>query len=127
MTYQLANSNTGNLEFFDTVEEAQARLDQLKAEYLEREAYRFSVAYEEVDGVNVTWRSANLDTDPQDATYNVFNHRTGLHEKVTGLAAAVARMEELKAELVSPENFGTYTAVDQTVETMPMQITILGS
>jgi len=124
--YQLANSSTGNLEFFDTVEEAQARLDQLKAEYLERESYRFSVAYEEVDGDNVTWRSANLDTDPQDATYNVFNHRTGLHEKVTGLAAAMARMEELKADLVSDENFGTYVARDQVVETMPIQTTILG-
>lgn len=126
MTFKFFNQFTGQNEEFDTEAQAKSRVAQLKAEYLVRESYRFSIAYEEVNGDNVTWRSADLKNDPEDATYNVFNHYTGLHEKFVGRAAAVTRMEELKADLVSDENFGTYTDATKDTGTKSIPFTVLG-
>jgi hypothetical protein len=64
-------------------------------EYIEQEMYRFSIAFEFKDGRNVTWRAVDLDNDPENGNYYVFNHTTGRHEPFEKLSEAKARREEL--------------------------------
>jgi hypothetical protein len=62
---------------------------------IEKEMYRFSIAFEFKDGRNVTWRAADLNNDPENGNYHVFNHTTGRHEPFEKLSEAKARCEEL--------------------------------
>lgn len=70
-------------------------------EYIEQEMYRFSIAFEFKDGRNVTWRAVDLDNDPENGNYHVFNHTTGRHEFFEKLSEARARREELIAAFVA--------------------------
>lgn len=87
-------------ERFEFEEEAvaQAKAEEIRLSMLDREDYRFTVAKEVIDGNNTTWMNADLDNDPEDNGYFVFNTFTGQHEKVETLSAARARKAELKAE-----------------------------
>ena len=70
-------------------------------EYIEQEMYRFSIAFEFKDGRNVTWRAVDLDNDPENGNYYVFNHTTGRHEPFEKLSEAKARREELIAAFIT--------------------------
>lgn len=113
MIFRIQNNSVAAYEYLEgTEQEAAARAAELKALYMAQEEYRFTVAYEEVSGPNTIWRAANLDTDPADGTYNVFNHKTGQHEKVTGLSTAVARLAAIKDEFVQEFSIGHFEQVD---------------
>lgn len=122
MKYKINNPLSSSAEIFDTEVEAAAKLAVVKQEFLAAEAERFTVSKEVVDGTNTTWARANLDTDPEDATYFVFNTLTGAHEKITGLVAAKTRLENIKQE------FLTFVMLDKVfaVEDTPILVEISG-
>lgn len=81
-----------------TQEEADALVQQMIEAVIQREIYRFSIAFELRDGKNTTWRSADLENDPEYGNYHVFNHVTGVHEFFEHLPEAKARREQLIEE-----------------------------
>ncbi len=96
MKYSFFVVTTGEKKVFDTKEQANAALADIKQAYLLSESYRFSIAKEIVDGSNTVWTSADLENDPENGVYQVFNHSTGLYEAVNSLQQAKNRTEELK-------------------------------
>ena len=83
-----------------TQEDAIAKNEQNKQEFLEKESYRFTVAKEEVNGNDTTWKAADLTNDAEEGVYHVFNHTNGLYETVNGLSNSIARMNELKQNFI---------------------------
>lgn len=96
MKYSFFVITTGEKMVFDTEEQANAALADIKQSYLLFESYRFSIAKEVVDGNNTVWTSVDLENDPENGVYQVFNHNTGLYEAVNSLQEAKNRTEELK-------------------------------
>lgn len=80
--------------------EANLFLEDVRARYLEKESYRFTVAKEVVNGTDTTWVNADLNGPDDSNVYHVFNTLTGLHEKVVGLEAAKLRMDSIKQEFI---------------------------
>lgn len=101
MTYLVSNPLTGQQFEIEDLNEAKTKLAEIKAEVLASEDYRFTVAKETVNGNDTTWANADLDNDPEDYTYHVFNTFTGQHELVTSLSAAKTRRLELKEQFVT--------------------------
>lgn len=98
MKYQV-NDRVDGPKVYDTEAEAQAALPAAQAKFLDREGYRFSVAFVEVNGNNTVWRNAT-DADPEDGDYHVFVHTTGQYETYSNKALAHARMQELKEQFL---------------------------
>lgn len=96
MKYKLTNIVDSKIELFDTKAEADARLNVLKQAYLEKEAYRFTVSKEVVDGNNTTWTVADLANDPEEYTYHVFNTLTGQYETTGSLSLAKQKLLDIK-------------------------------
>jgi len=113
MIFQINNHIEAKREYLEgTEQEAATRAAELKALYMAQEAYRFTVSYEEVNGSDVTWRAADANTDPADGVFNVFNHKSGQYEKITGRDAAFARLEEIKNEFIQEFQVGHYEQVE---------------
>jgi hypothetical protein len=113
MIFKIINLLERKHEYLEgTEQEAAARAAELKSLYMAQEDYRFSISYEEVNGAHTTWRAANLLTDPADGLYNVFNHKTGQYEKITGLSTAVTRLAAIKEEFVQEFSIGHFEQVD---------------
>jgi hypothetical protein len=85
---------------FEDIQIAEAKAAEFRNELFVKEEYRFTVAREIVNGNDTTWINANLDSDPEDSVYHVFNTFTGQHEKVESLTAARARKKELQNKFV---------------------------
>lgn len=115
MKYKFTNLVTNIVETFSTREEAEARLNIVKQEYIEQESYQFTVAKEIIDGNNTTWMAADLNNDPEDYVYQVFNPNTGLHEQVSSLTAAKARNQELKDAFLSDSFFNAIVEYEEEV------------
>jgi hypothetical protein len=64
-------------------------------EFIEQQMYRFSLAFEFKDGKNTTWRDVDLNNDPENGNYHVFNYKTNKHEYFEKLSEAKARRQEL--------------------------------
>jgi hypothetical protein len=120
MTYLVSNSITGQQFEIEDLNEAKTKLAEIKAEVLAWEDYRFTVAKETVNGNDTTWSSADLENDPEDNTYHVFNTFTGQHELVDSLSQAKARKLELK------EQFATDLGLNEP-QLKPAQPTTTGS
>ena len=101
MTYLVSNPITGQKFEIEDLNEARTKLAEIKVAVLVSEDYRFTVAKETVNGNDTTWSSADLDNDPEEYTYHVFNTFTGQHELITPLSAAKARRLELKEQFVT--------------------------
>jgi hypothetical protein len=95
MTYYVKTPFTRDVFETESLDEANAKLAEIKIALLEKEMFRFTVAREIVNGNDTTWMNADLDNDPEDSHYYVFNQDTGQHELVTSLSAAKARRLEL--------------------------------
>jgi hypothetical protein len=120
MTFLVINPITLERLEFENRADADAKASEVHLAYLAREEYRFSVAKEVVNGNDTTWMNADLDNDPEDCNYHVFNTYTGQHELANSLSAAKARNAELKAqfsaafivpvtEVVQPRTTGSQT------------------
>ena len=81
-------------------EMAEAKLQELRSEVLAAEAHRFTVAQEIVDGPNTTWQTADLE-GVEVGVYMVFNHETGLHEKVESLTQAKQLMQQFQEKFLT--------------------------
>jgi hypothetical protein len=68
---------------------------------LEREGYRFTVTRIIVEGDNVTYASSDLEQDPDNGQYQVFNTITNEHEEFVSKIAAWARLQEIRDEFLS--------------------------
>jgi hypothetical protein len=101
MTYLVSNPNTGQQFEIEDLNEAKTKLAEIKIAVLIAEDYRFTVAKETVNGNDTTWSNADLDNDPEEYTYHVFNTFTGQHELISSLSAAKARRLELKEQFVT--------------------------
>jgi hypothetical protein len=116
--YKIQNTLTGQAQYFvdnqetvdaypylncviGTLEDAENALREANAAYLEKEMYRFSMCKEIVNGSDTVWMTANLVEDVEEHIYFVFNHVTGLHEKISGFSAAKARYNDLVEEFKS--------------------------
>lgn len=87
--------------YFNTREAASAELQTQQTDCLSREKDRFTVAKIVDDGLgNTIWSNADLDSGPENHTYNVFNHATGQHEAVSTLTAAKTRVREIQQEFL---------------------------
>jgi hypothetical protein len=93
--YQIRNVITNSYDYVEYEDLANAKLAENRAEYLKQEESRFSVAKITVVGNDTTWSNADLNSDPEDAEYQVFNQYTGVHEKVDSLSLAKARKQEI--------------------------------
>ena len=124
MIYRILNHVDGCYEYVEGNEpEAATRAAELKELYMAQEAFRFTVSYEEVNGNNTTWKAADANTDPADGGFNVFNHKSGQYEKITGRDAAFARLEEIKNEFIQEFHIGQY----EQVESIPTPIISRGA
>ena len=91
---------------------ATAKLAEVRAAFIAQEAYRFAIAKEIVNGNDTTWLNADLDNDPENHVYNVFNTFTGQHERMTSLSAAKVRIAELKEKLLTDVGYNKLELVD---------------
>ena len=101
MTYLVGNPITGQEFEIEDLNEAKTKLAEIKIAVLISEDYRFTVAKETVNGNDTTWSNADLDNDPEDYTYKVFNTFTGQHESLASLSLAKARRLELKEQFAT--------------------------
>lgn len=113
MKFIIHNPIAGGTSVFDNKEAADIKLEEIKQQLLEREAYRFTIAKEVVDGNNTTWMNADLANDPEDGEYQVFNTLTGLHEKIQGLSAAITRQGDIKQEFVAASGLVVHEVSDE--------------
>jgi hypothetical protein len=115
MTYLVRNPITGQQFEIEDLNEAKTKLAEIKISVLISEDYRFTVAKETVNGNDTTWSSADLDNDPEDYTYKVFNTFNGQHESLASLSLAKARRLELK------EQFATDLGLNSEPQLKPEQ------
>jgi hypothetical protein len=106
VTYLIRNPNTGEQFEIEDLGAARAKLAEVKAVVLAQEDYRFTVAKELVNGNDTTWLNADLDNDPEDHRYHVFNTFTGQHELFTTLSSAKTRRLELKEQFATDVGLG---------------------
>jgi len=115
MTYLVGNPITGQEFEIENLNEAKTKLAEIKVAVLISEDYRFTVAKETVNGNDTTWSNADLDNDPENYTYKVFNTFTGQHESLASLSLAKARRLELK------EQFATSLGLNSEPQLKPEQ------
>ena len=118
MTYLVRNPITGQQFEIEDLNEAKTKLAEIKIAVLIAEDYRFTVAKETVNGNDTTWSSADLDNDPEEYTYHVFNTFTGQHELISSLSAAKARRLELKEELATGIGLNGEPRLKSEIESM---------
>jgi hypothetical protein len=121
VTYLVIQPITGQQFEIEDLNEAKTKLAEIKAEVLASEDYRFTVAKETVNGNDTTWSNADLENDPEDNNYYVFNTFTGQHELLTSLSLVKARQLELK------EQFATNLNLNGEPRLKPAQPTTTGS
>lgn len=107
MTYLVSNPITRQQFEIEDLNEAKSKLAEIKIAVLISEDYRFTVAKEIASGNDITWVNADLDNDPENNTYQVFNTFTGQHESLASLSAAKARRLELKEQFATNLGFNS--------------------
>jgi hypothetical protein len=94
---------------------ATAKLAEIKEQVLIEQSYRFTIIKETVDGNDTVWSNADLDNDPEDYTYQIFNHNIGQHEKINSLSQAKARILELKEQFADSLGLNTTPTLTEPV------------
>ena len=110
--YAVINRVTNTVDYLESEELANAKLIENQTAYLNAEAYRFTICKEIVSGNDTTWLNADLNNDPEEAVYHVFNTKTGLHEQVQGLSNAKKRLEAIKQEFIVDNSLHEWAIVD---------------
>lgn len=113
MKYKFRNALTGLFEYADTEELTNARLAEIRTEYLKLEFNRFTVVKVVAVGDNTTWNNVDLDNDPEEGDYRMFIHQTGLYEPFFSLSALKARRQTLIDEFMVNIAKGTWTIVEK--------------
>lgn len=105
MSYLVHNPITGERFNFTDETSANIKVEELKSIVSSSEEYRFTIAKETKNGDDTTWTTVDLDNDPEDCTYHVFNTCTGQHEKYHSLSSAKFRKDEMKNEFINSLTF----------------------
>lgn len=111
--FRVMNVLNYQYEYIADEQSANTKIQENKIIYLNQEAHRFNIAKEIVDGSNTTWCVADLENDPENGLYKVFNHTTGQYEDVQGLSNAKARNQQLKDEFFYASNYSKYEVVEE--------------
>jgi hypothetical protein len=107
MKYKVHNPITDEISEFDTDVSPTAYDDAMKAlvetqnALLERESVRFQINKVIVEGSNTTWSVANLDSDPEESTYLVFNSSTGQYQECSTLTEAKNVDQQMKNDFLA--------------------------
>jgi hypothetical protein len=108
MRYKVINYITHDFVIFDTATDPNALVDAeaLLAVYRE-EALNYPPVVQQFTILRVTqveggekWAPANLQTDPEDGDYQVFNYHTGVYTFYDFLSQAISAMEALKQQFL---------------------------
>ena len=105
MIYQVNTLDNGSTYFDDVTNtnaraEAQALLVANQQTFIQNRLNYFHIAKITYNGIGEVWVTANPNTDPNEGNYQTFNHKTGLYEVASNLAAAIATQETRKQELL---------------------------
>ena len=73
-----SNTSSYNSIVIGTESDANTILEKNKQDFLAQESYRFSMVKEQIEGDTITWMSPDLDNDPEETVYQVFNQFTGV-------------------------------------------------
>lgn len=125
MIYLITNPYTQEkFEFSETdFASAVAKLAEIKQQVLTEQNYRFTVAKETVNDKDTTWSNADLENDPEDYTYHLFNHATGRHEKIMSLSQTKTRVLELKEQFADSLGLNTAPTLTEPIsEIIPRTI-----
>ena len=98
--YKVQNYIIGKPEYFDTQEDASARIKELVDEILIKQAGRFSIIQTVTSANGMMWIAPSENSE-EDGDYMVFISETGQYEKVKGRTAAYARNQELKDAFIA--------------------------
>jgi len=118
MIYQVYNGYTAPT-YFDSatnsnaMAEAQALLTTNQQTFIQNRIQDFHIAKIIHNDIGEVWSTANLNTDSNEGNYQTFNHRTGLYEVASNLAAAVATQETRKQELLIQTKMNQVWEVDR--------------
>ena len=107
MTYLIVNPFTAESFETEDLDAARTKLAEVKAFVISQEDYRFTVAKELVNGNDTTWTNADLNNDPENGRYHVFNTFTGQHELFATLSSAKTRRLELKEQFATDVGLGS--------------------
>jgi hypothetical protein len=105
MIYQVLNGY-GEANYFDDTTnqnaraEAQALLTTNQQTFIQNRLKDFHIAKITHNGIGEVWSTAVPNSDPNEGNYQTFNHKTGLYEAASNLAAAIATQETKKQELL---------------------------
>lgn len=111
--FRVMNVLNYQYEYIEDEQSANMKIQENKIIYLNQEAHRFNIAKEIIEGNNTTWCAADLENDPEEGVYKVFNHTTGQYEGVQGLSNAKARNQQLKDEFFYASNYSKYEVVEE--------------
>jgi hypothetical protein len=84
-----------------TKEEAQLRQQEIAAEYLRIESYRFSVNKEIQSGENAVWTTvSDLNSETHEGAFQVFNAVAGSYSRANNKEEALALLEKVKNDFI---------------------------
>lgn len=111
--YQTWNS----LEYPNAKELAEAKLIEVRNEFLAREQNRFHVAKVTTLENGEIWSDADIDNDPENGDYRVLNHNSGLYDSFSTLTEVKANVEIKKAAFVHSVGLDKVTEIDMAQPT----------
>lgn len=112
MIYQIKNAVADGYDYVETEDLANAKLIDNRSAYFAEQSFRFPISKVTVSGENTTWQLANLDSDPEDFEYQLFNHKIGLHEVCNSLSQAVVKKEALIKQFLDECGLDKWTTLD---------------
>ena len=112
MIYRIRNGIDYECDYEETEELANKKLAENREAFLKREEYRFTVCKVVTNEYSSTWSAADLENDPEDFVYQVFNQYTGLHEPIETLSAAILRRNEIIEQFFTELGFDEWVVVD---------------
>lgn len=107
MPYRVPNFLTG-FDIVESEEDAVIKLQQNGEAFLEYNSYMFTIQKEVIDGNSTQRCDVNLNSDPEEGIYFVFNDVTGTHEVWNSLSQAKDRKNQLKQDFLR-KNWGDKT------------------
>lgn len=107
MTYLVTHPLTCEYWEIEDRSEAETKLAEVCASVLSSEDFKFTVIKEIVSGSDTTWVNANLNSDPENHYYRLFNAFTGQHEPMNSLTEVKNRKQELLNQVLINLNLGS--------------------
>jgi hypothetical protein len=121
-------ATTGYNYIVGTEQDAVALLAQYREDFLKRQHNRFTICTVTTNtATNIqVWKPADLENEPEDQDFVVYNHTNGLNEPIYGKTTATMRVNELKLQYITDLKLDVLTTVSRAIsrlrgETPPTQ------